>query len=268
MKTRLHFSRRSGYALLMVMVILSGLVLIFAGTMSRTYTAATLNERNNQYTLGLYAAEAATEKVFARLKWDYMQGDLTQVSNNMSVYNNYYPGALSSEDSYWSNWKFSDGRGNPNKTYVGQLTSQVYTQLQSQYSGLSGWATKYRILSNVKSLTSRYNITNAVQQDIELDNVPVFQYAIFYNNLMEYTWCATFTINGRVHCNTNIFVGSSANLTFNTLVTTSKTISSPAWDGHAATDYTGSVRYNASPAPGYSTNAQTYNLPDRHHQHS
>ena len=74
-----------------------------------------------------------------------------------------------------------------------------YVQLLTQYPGLNAFAATYRILSNVKTLGGRYNFTNAVQQDIQMAEIPVFQFAIFYNNLLEFTDCAPLTINGRVH---------------------------------------------------------------------
>ena len=64
-------------------------------------------------------------------------------------------------------------------------------------------------------------------------------------------------MNGRTHANGNIYVGSVQTLTFNSLVTKTGTISSPAWFGHSTSDYTAAVNYNA----GYSTNCQALTLP-------
>ena len=50
---------------------------------------------------------------------------------------------------------------------------------------------------------------------------------------------------------------ASGQLTFNSLVTTTGTISSPAWDGHSTSDYTVATKFNA----GYSTNCQALTLP-------
>ncbi len=63
--------------------------------------------------------------------------------------------------------------------------------------------------------------------------VPLFQYAIFYNGLLEFSACPTMTISGPVHCNTNIYVGAggSATLTFNGPVTCAGTISAPTNNG-------------------------------------
>ena len=65
------------------------------------------------------------------------------------------------------------------------------------------------------------------------------------------------TVNGRTHANGNIYTGSICQLTFNGLVTKTGTISSPAWDGHATSEYTVATTFNA----GYSTNSQALTLP-------
>jgi hypothetical protein len=93
--------------------------------------------------------------------------------------------------------------------------------------------------------------------EVGLDLIPVFQFAIFYNSLLEFTWCAPMTVNGRTHANGSIYTGSISQLTFNSLVTDTGTISSPAWDGHATTDYSVAAKYNAN----YSTNANALTLP-------
>jgi len=85
----------------------------------------------------------------------------------------------------------------------------------------------------------------------------VFQFAIFYNSLLEFTWCAPLIVNGRTHANGNLYTGSTCQLTFNSLVTKTGTLTSPAWDGHATNDYNVTAKYNA----GYSTNTQALTLP-------
>ncbi len=87
--------------------------------------------------------------------------------------------------------------------------------------------------------------------------VPVFQFAIFYNGLLEFTWCAPMTNNGRVHANGDIYTGSAWPLIFNGLVTTVGSISSPSWGGYSNSQYSVATTYNA----GYSTNWQILTLP-------
>jgi len=98
-----------------------------------------------------------------------------------------YQGAIptSAEDPYWGQYQFSDGAGHANSNYVAcTLTSyQISTNwgpLGTQYAGLCGWINNYRVVSNVKqTLGTTYNITSTCQQEIQLDLIPVFQFAIF-----------------------------------------------------------------------------------------
>jgi hypothetical protein len=66
-----------------------------------------------------------------------------------------------------------------------------------------------------------------------------------------------FTVIGPTHANGDIYVGSIRPLTFNSLVTKTGTISSPAWFGHQVSDYTGAVTYRA----GQVTIPSPLNLP-------
>ena len=87
--------------------------------------------------------------------------------------------------------------------------------------------------------------------------MPIFQFAIFYNGLLEFTWCAPMIVNGRTHANGNIYTGTAWQLTFNSLVTATGNITSPAWDGHTTSQYTDPASY----VGGYSTNWQALTLP-------
>jgi len=250
-------SHVEGYALLMVMVLMAVVLTSLVATFGRTTTTEKLNERNNLYTAGLYAAEAATEKVIARMKYDYLAGNLTLITNDLSTYRTSVP--TSSDDPYWSKFKFSDAQGGNYQTFVQCTSNTSWSALSSQYAGLNGWVTVYRVLSNAQQSNAANNPVSAIQQDVQLYGIPIFQYAIFYNGLLEFTWCAPFTINGRTHSNTNIYNGSSANLIFNSTVTAAGTISQPSWFGKTPGQYTGTISFNGN--PGYSTNVQTLTLP-------
>jgi hypothetical protein len=258
MKTRqLSQGSTSGIALVIVLLFTAVAVLVLASTLNRTAAVSGLNARNNQYNTGLYAAEAATEGVLARMKADFTSGSLAYVTNNLNTYRSSVPNT--GENSYWQNFQFSDGQGNNDKTYVFATSAGGWGALQSQYAGLNGWTNTYRIVSNVSLTNSPFRIVNAVQQDVQLTAVPLFQFAIFYNGLLEFTWAAPLTVNGRTHANTNIFVGSIAPLVFNSPVTTVGTLTSPDWFGKSSGQYSSTVTYNGN--PGYSTNSQSLTLP-------
>jgi hypothetical protein len=260
MTPRATFLKRAsqGYALIMVLSLVACTMIVLTATLMRTATDSDLNARNNQYNAGVCAAEAATEKVLARIRYDYTSGQYALITTNMSqgIYSNLVP--TSAENAYWGSFQFSDGLGHQNATYVAATSSNTFQSLD--YDGLSGFVTTYRILSNVSQKTrADFVMTNAVQQDVLLEEIPVFQFAIFYNSLLEFTWAAPLTINGRVHSNTNIYVGSSSPLTFNSTVTASGTITDPPWFDKTVSQYTGGVTYNGT--PGYLTNVPVMQLP-------
>jgi hypothetical protein len=259
-------SLEEGYALMLTMFMVAVSLTLLIATMSRLTGDADLNARNGQYNASLYAAEAAVERVVARMRYDYVVGGgSAAVSNNVDngLYRSYYPGKLGATEDpsgYWSNFQFSDGvPGNINATYVSAISGLTWGPLQSQFAGLNGWTQIYRVLSNAKQINGRFDLTNAVLEDVQLVQIPIFQFGIFYNGLMEFTWCATFTVNGRTHANGDIYVGAASTLTFNSTVTTTGGIYKTNWDGHTLAQMTAPVNYNGN--PGYSTNVGTLWLP-------
>ena len=243
MKTRIfQHGRHAAYALIMVMVVAGVASIVLAATLSRSMTNTKMNNRSNQYSVTMNAAEAATEKVFARMAYDFQNQGLGAVYGNIGIYRAYIP----NEDPYWANFEFSDGNGHQNATYVSLLTNNYTGPLPSQYPGLfTAGAPLYRIISNAK-LTSGSVITGTAQEDVLLALVPLTQYAIFYNGLLEFSTCATMTVNGRVHANGCIYTGTSASLTFNGTVTSTGTISSPSWNGQGP-GWSSTGVYNGTP---------------------
>ena len=236
----------------MIMTAIS--IMILAGTLRRTTANSNLNDRNNEYVANLNAAEAAIEKVAARVRYDFENnGGLPQVAINLNVYRSYVP--TTSENPYWAQYQFSDGQGNSGRTYFNFL-SNYSGSLPSQYPGLfTANSPVYRVVSNVKSANGT-GVIGAVQEDFLLALVPITQYAIFYNGLLEFSTCATMVVNGRVHANGAIRTGTSASLTFNGPVTTTSTISAPANNGQGPWSNLGT--FNGSPT--YKTNVPTVSL--------
>jgi len=144
MKSQLTFPkpRQSGYALMLTLFMVAISMTLLVSTMSRLRGDADLNARSGQYNSSLFAAEAAVERVIARMQYDYANGGENWVSNNLSAYRDFYPGADSGESSqvngYWSNFQFSDARGNVNKTYLNVIgTERTWQPVSSQWAGLS-----------------------------------------------------------------------------------------------------------------------------------
>jgi hypothetical protein len=216
-------------------------LIVMAATVGRTMTNAKMNNRSNEYCVTGNAAEAAVEKIVTRMGYDFQSYGPGAVFANRGL----YQASIPDEDSYWNTFAFSDGNGHANQTYVAMLTNSYSGPLPSQYPGLStSRAPIYRVVSNAR-LAKGAVVTGAAQEDVLLALVPITQYAIFYNGLLEFSTCATMIVNGRVHANGSIYTGTSASLTFNGTVTATGTISSPSWNG--AGSWSDKGTYNGNP---------------------
>jgi hypothetical protein len=247
---------RAGVALIMVLILVGVSILILAGVMNRSQTVATLNERNNDYIIACNAAEAAVEKDYGYMAFDFQTYNLGRVTSHLGFYRTNVPSAA--ENSYWSNFQFSDG-SNVGTTYVNWVTNYS-GPLPSAYSGLSTLsAPVYRIVSNVQRSSSRYNVVGTAQEDVLLALVPLSTWAIFYNGLLEFTQCATMSVDGRVHANGPIYVGTTASLTFNNPVSTTSTLTAPKVDGLGGGQFSPwNTTFNATPS--YTTNVTSVSV--------
>lgn len=247
--------KQHGYALLMVLVLTATALLTVTGVMMRNTTTSKLNDRTTQRTVNMNAAEAATEKVLATMMADYQVEGEVRVRNNENSYRTLLP--TRAELPYWGRFEFSDNHGNVGCVGVERISNTAYTPLDSQYDGLYGFACAYRITARVRQLQGYSDVPTVVQQDVQLAEIPVFQFAIFYNSLLEFTWAAPMTVRGRVHANDSIYTGSSDPLTFTAPVTATGTIVKKAWDGYSLGQMSGSITYQDTKA----TNAPALTLP-------
>ncbi len=182
-----------------------------AGALGWTSTTARNTDRNNQYFDTAAAAEAATEKILAHMASDFQSSGHAAVSARLSYYRNLRP--TSEEDPYWNYFAFNNGAGTDDATHVAQLTTWGYTNLNSQYAGLKGYATSYRVISNARSTVPPV-VTAALRQEVQLASVPVFQFAIFYTMDLEINPGAPMTINGRVHSNGEIYTRPNVSVSY------------------------------------------------------
>ncbi len=246
MRTHPHSrsARRGGYALVMVMVFAAIGLTVLTGTMNWASQTSLMNERSNQMTSTLYAAEASTERIVSRMMFDFKASGEGTVFANLGSYRTNVP--TTGQSSYWSEFQFSSGAGVTNQNYVERTQTQIYTNLSGPYAGLRGFVSNYRVVSNARQTSGRFNLTNAVQQDLQLASIPVFQFAIFFNSLLEFVNAAPLTVRGRVHANSNIFLGSPSSLALNENVTATGFIAKQAWFGFTMSDYTGSITYGGT----------------------
>ena len=85
------------------------------------------------------------------------------------------------------------------------------------YSGLYGLATQYEITSSAHRTGTNVEVT--VDQVVEFNLVPLFQFAVFYQEDLEISPGSAMTIAGRVHTNGDLYLQSGNSLNINSYVT-------------------------------------------------
>jgi hypothetical protein len=201
--------RNGGYGLAITLVFMAIMLAVLAGVTRLTAVQSGLTARNNLYNAAVAAAEAATELTIAQMNRDFIK---QSVNSDLSVYQSLTPQTVQ------SNWpiqfSFSDSMGTPAVTGVESLGPAVIANLNSQFEGLYGLVSPYRISSTAKALNAAYEVSATVQQDIQLASIPVFQFAIFYTLDLELNPGADMIVNGKVHSNGDIYTAPQAKLTY------------------------------------------------------
>ena len=239
----------------MVMVLSAATLLTLTGVLSWTSTNMQLSARNNEYYRTVSAAESATEKVIAAMEYDYQTSGDLPVRNNVASYKLKVPTAA--ENSLWSDYLFSDGQGNGSRTWVEYIPPTEFRVLAAQYRGLYGYASVFRVISNARDTTSRFNITGGVWQDVETATIPLFQFAIFYNLDLEINPGPVMTVTGPVHSNQKIYLQPGNVLTFQDDVTSAGDIINNKKPGDPLVRSGGSIVFEG----GHDGGISTLNLP-------
>ncbi len=202
-----------GYALTITLLFLVVALLIFASILSWTQSNAVVTARNNQYSMSQNAAESAVEIVIGRMDRDFISLSISNASAYSSL-----PASI--DQSTWPvQYTFSDTNGNTGAASVYFTPpSSTTVQLNSQYSGLYGVAQGIDVYATATPVGQPYNVPATVHESLQLANIPLFQFAIFYNVNLEIDPGAAMTIAGPVFCNQSIWEGSSV-CTFSSSVT-------------------------------------------------
>jgi hypothetical protein len=214
-------NRQGGWALLVVMTLAACALMLLASVISWANANSTTTARNNEFFATSYAAEAATEKVLASLSQQYQNYGFTVVNQNMSTYASTLPTA--SDSPYWSSYQFSGGT-TANHVIVTNTASLAQIVMGAPYTGLTMMAQTFEIIANAQNTTSQYQLVSTVGQQIYLGNIPLFQFAIFYQGDMEISPGAAMTVSGPVHGNANIYLDPADGLTLSNNISAVKTI--------------------------------------------
>ena len=187
--------RQSGLALIIIMMFLGVSLIVFASIMYWISSNAKITLRNNLYNQTQAAAESATENALASMMRDFSFQNLQAASSYTTP---------PSQTNWAIPFQFSDLNHNSNQISV-SIGLSAWQVLDSQYYGLAGYVNNCTNTAVATPLNQGQTMSAAVQQVIQLANVPLFQFAIFYNMDMELNPGASMTVNGRVHSNNNIW---------------------------------------------------------------
>jgi hypothetical protein len=213
-----------GWALLIVMVLAVGALLVVGSVLRWSNVTGDVTARNNELYATTYAAESATEKVLSAIVADYEDYGAPLVYSKLTTYSNFIPTA--SDDPYWANYTFTAGPGQTNLVVVNLINPTNLVVLGPPYQGLIMNCATYEIISTAMNNTTDFHIGAAVGQQVNLGTIPIFQFAIFFQNTMEIDPGANMTINGFTHGNGDIYMdpNSGVTLTFSNDVSASGSI--------------------------------------------
>ena len=206
---RLHQVRRSerGSVLPLAMIAtllfsVLGFTLVAMGT-----TELQISGSWKGYSAAFYGAEAGVESAVVALR-DILAGTPTPTNGQLTAI-----AAPILPDPKLSFAAFSVTRVVPNPPY-----SYPTTFTTGPYAGFSGQVTDYLINSDVQG---QNGTRSRLTQIVRYIQVPLFQFGVFYGAGVDLEMApgANMTFNGRVHSNSNIYMGTDATLSFDSTIT-------------------------------------------------
>jgi hypothetical protein len=204
-------SSKRANVLLMVLVMVGVSLTLVVAIFGYGSTNAKQNQRAADYYGALSAAEAATEKLVSQITTDYRAYGDGYLTLHMGQYTTNVPN--SSESAQWTNYDFINMNGDLGKVDIQYYNVAGFSPVNGQYGPLKAFVDRYRVIANARLKSSQDAVVASVYQDIELDRIPIFQYAVFFNTILEFTPLPAMDVRGPVHCNTNIYFNPYGTLT-------------------------------------------------------
>lgn len=237
-----------GSALLLIFIIITMGLLILAAAMQWSKSNVTLNYRYNQYTRSMIAAEGATEKVLVAINHDMKTLGHAYVENNLEKYRRLVP--TTADGTEWGKWKFYNSQGQEGRVDVVYTKSTQMKNVSPQYKGLLGFPTILTVQATAKEMNAGVTVVGgakaAVEQQVQVSLIPVYQFAMFYNMDFECNALPKIDITGPVHCNGNIYLTPVSTLTFFSDVTCTGKIERKPKSGNPIPPQNGTVIYKAA----------------------
>lgn len=219
LNARVTLRNESGFALVvgLIMLVLVGFVGLAALRNSDTDIDITANQVRR--TKAFYLAEAGSERVASEIITSYERYGRS-------------PDPLPS-----GAFDFADGYSSYSTKDLGVASVENLTA--GAYSGLYGLVKSFQVTSvgRITADPQQVEISLVVQDAL----VPLFQFAVFYEQDLEFHPGPDMTIGGRMHSNGDMYLGAGASLNINSYVTAAGNIYASRKAGSGQTYGTGNV---------------------------
>ncbi|MGH7942590.1 MAG: hypothetical protein ACREFR_16125, partial [Limisphaerales bacterium] len=201
MKFSLNPQRPKGIALLATLCAIAVMLVVFAGVMYWVSSNGSQTRRNQIFTSSEAAAEGASEMVFAQMDRDYLYGVLNQT---VSAYEAMTPLTTNWPVQYTFKINVNEG-----------AQSQTLQTMDTMYTNLLAYPETNTITATATPIGQFMSVPATVSQTMIFSEVPVFQFAIFYNLDLDMSPGSSMTVNGNTFCNENIWCYPEGQMTFN-----------------------------------------------------
>ena len=189
---------QKGMALVLTVILMTILLFVTGTTAIRTIGQARVTARDVDAIRTFYAAEASTEWAAAELK-NLLQTNLAPTQQDLD--------ALPQPP--------LTGFTFPTFSIATQGTRTQQVLTSGNYIGLIGFVQKYQLLCGATSGRR----TSQIQQIIEHQFIPLFQFGVFYDEDLEIFPGPQMHFAGRIHTNADLYFGACTGITCDSYVT-------------------------------------------------
>jgi hypothetical protein len=190
-------SSERGIAVVIALLMLGMLTLLGLAAMSTSDDEMSIAGNERQEARAFYAAEAGLERAAASIQTEYETTGLPPVT---------MPAGTETLNSATVTYQtFDDGAATQRTLTAGSL------------AGLHALVKSFTINSMGKNIDNLGKVQ--LSQSFEVDLIPIFQFAVFYNNDVEFAPGPDMKLVGRVHSNGNVYIQSDNCLSMDSYLT-------------------------------------------------
>jgi hypothetical protein len=214
-----HFRSQSGFALVVGLIMLILVAFVGMSALRTSDTDVDITANQVRRTKAFYLAEAGSEKVAS---------DIIKSFERFGRAPDPLPSGA---------FDFADGYSSYSSQDLGPAAIQNLTT--GAYAGLYGLVKSFGITSVGRNTADPQQVEISLVVEDAL--VPVFQFAVFYQQDMEFHPGPDMTITGRMHSNGDMYLGAGATLNIDSYVTAAGNIIAGRKAGSGQTYGTGQV---------------------------